>query len=110
MQLKSPNGRSSDQFVTIVMPALNEERYIRDAILSVLPDPNDIDCELLVMDGGSTDGTCALVQKMHETDPRIRLLHNPKKVQSAAVNLAARKADPRARCLVRAVGAVWRGF
>ncbi|MEO1206272.1 MAG: glycosyltransferase family 2 protein [Pseudomonadota bacterium] len=122
--LDQSDSGTNDHFVTIVMPALNEERYIAQAISSILPPPdeaidqgaadtggagdaypavkNALACELLVMDGGSTDRTREIVQEMSARDPRIRLIANPKKVQSAAVNLAAREADPRSRCLVRA--------
>jgi len=90
------------EFVSIVMPALNEERYIERAIGSVLPDPSEFDCELLVMDGGSTDATVEIVARLSAGDSRIRLVHNPRKLQSAALNLAAREADSRASYLVRA--------
>ncbi len=48
-------------FVSVIMPALNEERYIEAAIRSVLPRAGSVDYELLVMDGGSTDRTEAIV-------------------------------------------------
>jgi succinoglycan biosynthesis protein ExoA len=92
----------SGEIVTIVMPALNEERYIEQAIMSLLPDEPSFDYELLVMDGGSTDGTREIVDRLAATNPRIRYIHNEKRVQSAAVNQAARIADPRSRTLVRA--------
>ncbi len=50
-------------FVSIIMPALNEEHYIEAAIRSVLPRTGSIDYELLVMDGGSTDRTEAIVAR-----------------------------------------------
>jgi succinoglycan biosynthesis protein ExoA len=92
----------SKLFVSIVMPALNEERYIAKAIESVRPRSDDIDWELLVADGGSEDGTCAIVERIAASDPRVRLLRNERRIQAAGVNLGARQADPRARCLVRA--------
>jgi succinoglycan biosynthesis protein ExoA len=89
-------------FVTIVMPALNEERYVARAIASVLPRSADLAWELLVADGGSTDATCEIVERMSASDPRIRLLRNEKRIQAAGVNLGARHADARATHLVRA--------
>lgn len=89
-------------FVSIVMPALNEERYIAQAIRSILPDHSDIDCELLVMDGGSTDRTREIVSEFGREDARVRLVHNEGRLQSAGMNLAAQVADPRATFLVRA--------
>jgi succinoglycan biosynthesis protein ExoA len=93
---------SNRLFVSIVMPALNEERYVAGAIASVLPQSADIDCEVLVADGGSTDATCAVVERIAASDPRVRLLRNERRIQAAGVNLGARNADPRATHLVRA--------
>ena len=95
-------GVEAGQFVSIVMPALNEERYIEAAITSIIPESDDLHYELLVLDGGSTDRTRAIVAELAATNPRIRLIPNEKRLQSAAVNMGARLADPRARYLVRA--------
>jgi succinoglycan biosynthesis protein ExoA len=84
------------------MPALNEEHYIADAIGSVLPAASAIPYELLVMDGGSTDRTAAVVEAMSAANPRIRLIHNPRRTQSAAMNIAAEVCDPGATVIVRA--------
>lgn len=89
-------------FVSIAMPALNEERYVSKAIASILPRSDGIGWEVLVVDGGSTDRTCEIVERMAAADPRIRLLRNEKRIQAAGVNLGARHADPRATHLVRA--------
>jgi succinoglycan biosynthesis protein ExoA len=89
-------------FVSIVMPALNEEDYIEAAIRSVLPRSGCVEYELLVMDGGSTDGTSAIVGAMSAQNPRIKFIRNPRRIQSAAMNIAAREADPRAKYLLRA--------
>lgn len=93
----------SRPFVSIIMPALNEEAYIRAAIESVTPRLEEaVDYELLVVDGGSADQTCAIVEGLHEENPRIRIVNNPCRIQSAGMNLAARASDPRSDYLVRA--------
>lgn len=89
-------------FVSIVMPALNEELYIADAIASVLPRVQSLDVELLVLDGGSTDDTRRVVAKLAAEDRRIKLLQNDRRIQSAAVNIASEVCDERAAVLVRA--------
>jgi succinoglycan biosynthesis protein ExoA len=89
-------------FVSIVMPSLNEERYISDAIASISPRDGELNYEILILDGGSTDRTCEIVQQLSRENPRIKLLHNPRRIQSAAMNLAAEAASPHARYLLRA--------
>jgi succinoglycan biosynthesis protein ExoA len=84
------------------MPALNEERYVADAISSILPQSEDVQYELLVLDGGSSDRTCEIVLELATRQPRIRLIHNNRRIQSAALNIAAEVCDPRAEILVRA--------
>jgi succinoglycan biosynthesis protein ExoA len=92
----------SQIFVSIVMPALNEEQHITDAIRSISPAPGSIDYELIVMDGGSNDRTCAIVEQLALENPKIRLEPNPRRLQSAAMNIAAEIADARSNVLVRA--------
>jgi succinoglycan biosynthesis protein ExoA len=84
------------------MPALNEARYVSASIASVIPRSQEIEFELLVVDGGSTDQTCEIVQQIAASDPRVRLAFNDKRIQAAAVNLGARLADARARYMLRA--------
>ncbi len=95
-------GTATRPFVSIAMPALNEERYIADAIGSIKPTTDAFDWELIVLDGGSTDGTRAVVEGLAHREPRIHLLANERRIQAAAVNLAAQRANPRAQFLVRA--------
>lgn len=89
-------------FVTVAMPALNEERYIARALLSLSRIPESFDYEILVLDGGSTDYTAQIVEMFARADPRIRLIINERRIQAAAVNRAAVEADPRSRYLFRA--------
>ena len=93
-------------FVTVVVPVLNEECYIAACLTSLLAQGNDwadgSAFEILVMDGGSTDRTQEIVAALQEANPSIRLVNNPKRLQSAAMNLAARIASPRATVLLRA--------
>jgi succinoglycan biosynthesis protein ExoA len=97
-----PRDVAGAPLVTIAMPALNEAHHIAAAIASVLPDREAVTCELLVMDGGSSDGTCAIVEAMSARDPRIRLVHNERRIQASGLNLAARLAHPESVYLIRA--------
>ena len=89
-------------FFTIVMPVLDEERHVRRALLSLLDQLGDLRTEILVMDGGSCDGTLAIVETLAAANPVIRLIDNPARLQSAACNLAAHLASPESRVLLRA--------
>jgi succinoglycan biosynthesis protein ExoA len=92
----------SELSVTIIVPALNEEKYIREAVASLIPRHEGVDYELIVMDGGSTDRTSSIVEDMAATNPRVRLEHNPGRYQSAAVNRGAKIAKPDSRIIIRA--------
>ena len=57
--------------VTVVMPVHNAERYVEQAVRSVLA--SDLrDLELLVLDDGSTDRSAAIVRAIE--DPRVQLI------------------------------------
>ncbi|MBV2185775.1 MAG: glycosyltransferase family 2 protein [Rhizobium sp.] len=72
----------------IVIPCLNEATYIEAVIGNLEMALSDLDARIVVSDGGSTDGTRAIVARIAGENPRVFLLDNPKRVQSAAVNLA----------------------
>ena len=93
-------------FVSVVVPALNEERYIGPCLESLLKQglgwAGGSNFEIIVMDGGSTDRTCDIVAAMQTSHPCVRLAFNPRRLQSAAMNMAARIASPRTTVLLRA--------
>lgn len=57
--------------VSVIIPVFNRERFVVEAIGSVLAQTL-ADFEIVVIDDGSTDGTAAAVQAIR--DPRIRLV------------------------------------
>lgn len=59
--------------VSVVMPVFNVERYVREAVDSVLQQ-SETDLELVVIDDGSTDQTTAIVRVMAEHDSRVRVV------------------------------------
>jgi succinoglycan biosynthesis protein ExoA len=77
--------------VLVVIPCLNEARHIEGVIRRLLMETDRVAMTIVVADGGSVDNTCALVAAMARRDNRIALLANPKKIQSAALNLAVAK-------------------
>ncbi|MEL6666867.1 MAG: glycosyltransferase, partial [Pseudomonadota bacterium] len=71
----------------VVIPTLNEEGYIEACLRSLLGGAADR-YAAVVCDGGSTDRTQEIVDDLSAEFPQLSLLKNPKKLQSAAVNLA----------------------
>ena len=72
--------------VSVLMPALNEEHSIAAAMAGVLDQPG-VDLELLVILAPSVDRTEDAVREMAAQDSRVRLLHNPRSIIPAALNL-----------------------
>jgi glycosyltransferase involved in cell wall biosynthesis len=66
--------------ISVIMPALNEESDIRDAIFCTLKvfDEEGIDAEIIVMNDGSTDKTHDMVENIMKTEPRVRLKNHSK--------------------------------
>lgn len=56
--------------VSVIMPVFNGERYIRDAIASVLAQEKT-DLELIVVNDGSTDNTTHILEALAINDPRL---------------------------------------
>jgi succinoglycan biosynthesis protein ExoA len=87
--------------IAAIIPTLNEADHIGALLHRLLSDGADDLVEILVADGGSTDGTREIVAEAARADPRVRLQDNPDRIQAAGVNRAALAADPRATVLVR---------
>jgi glycosyltransferase involved in cell wall biosynthesis len=72
------NNGSKNMTLTVVMPALNEEKNIGLAIKNTLKalDDFNIDGEIVVVNDGSTDRTDEIVHDMMSEDSRIRILRH----------------------------------
>jgi succinoglycan biosynthesis protein ExoA len=77
--------------VLAVVPCLNERAHIDKLLSTLLADSAELDLTIVVADGGSTDGTQEIVESIAATEPRVHLIHNEKRIQSAGVNLAVRE-------------------
>lgn len=88
--------------VLLVIPTLNEAANISRVIGELTGDvPEGIALRIVVADGGSTDGTIGIVEKMAARHGNLALLHNPQRLQSAAINLAVARYGDAADVLIR---------
>jgi glycosyltransferase involved in cell wall biosynthesis len=80
--------------VTIAMPAYNEEPFIEACIASVQAQDYPAELiEVLVADGRSTDRTRDILARLAVTDPRIRVIDNPARLQAAGLGLIVKQAS-----------------
>jgi succinoglycan biosynthesis protein ExoA len=88
--------------VLVVVPTLNEAAHIESVLQQLSVDlPVDSAVRFVVCDGGSLDGTKAIVARIAGRDDRVSLLDNPLRRQAAAVNLAVRRYGGEFDILVR---------
>ncbi len=81
-------------FVSVIVPVRNEARYIErllGQLLSQHYDPQRF--EIIVVDGRSTDNTREIVDQFRGSHENLLLLDNPRRLSSAARNIAVRAAQ-----------------
>lgn len=70
--------------VTVVVPVLNEEQHLCACLDSIVAQVYPGEVEILVVDGGSVDRSRSIAASY----PQVRLLENPRRLQSAGLNIA----------------------
>jgi len=103
--------------LSVVMPAYNEQGAIGDAVQEVCAAVLDAlpGAELIVVDHGSRDRTGAILDEMAETEPRLRVIHQPNGGHGAAVRAGLEHArgaylfliDSDRQIPIEAFAAVW---
>ena len=79
--------------ISIAIAVLNEEKHIEKCIGSILDQTYEGKFEIIIADGGSTDGTIDIINKMADENENITLLHNEKGCQAAGRNIAFKHSD-----------------
>jgi glycosyltransferase involved in cell wall biosynthesis len=80
---QSDQGRNPT--VSVILPVYNAERYLTDAVESILGQTFK-DFEFLIINDGSTDGSGAILDRYAKQDSRIRLWHRENSGYVSALN------------------------
>lgn len=91
--------------VTVVVPMLNEAEYIDDCLDSFAEQtyPHDL-LDVVVVDGGSTDGSRSIVDQRAQRESWLRVIDNPQRRASTAFNRGTEAAKGEVVCLFSAHG------
>lgn len=78
--------------VSVVLPILNEERYLKHAVEAILEQSYPGKLEVILALGPSKDRTNEIAQSLHAHDNRVILVDNPTGRTAAGLNAAIRAA------------------
>jgi cellulose synthase/poly-beta-1,6-N-acetylglucosamine synthase-like glycosyltransferase len=78
--------------VTVLLPLLNEVESIDLCLESLAAQDYPGPIEILIAEGGSTDGTRERLSEWVAKLPRLRVIDNPRRLQSHGLNLLAEQA------------------
>jgi glycosyltransferase involved in cell wall biosynthesis len=73
--------------ISIIVPVYNEIKFI-DKLIESLESDNSVESEILLVDGGSEDGTIERILHWQSRYPNIKLIRNAKRYVSHGFNLA----------------------
>ena len=85
MQLLDEGSESGPVNVSIVVPCLNGGRFVGAALDSIAAQTAR-NAEVIVVDGGSTDGSVELIRGWAESHPSARWVSEPDRGQADAIN------------------------
>jgi succinoglycan biosynthesis protein ExoA len=83
--------RRDDLLVSVVIPCLNESHHIERTVQSLL-DGTVQQVEVVVVDGGSIDGTLERLHELAAYDSRLVVLHNPHRITPISLNIGIQAA------------------
>lgn len=100
------DGAGDDRpLVTVVIPMLDEDGFIGPCLEGFLAQSYGAEhLEILVVDGGSTDGSRETVLALASEHPQVRLVDNPRRLAAAAANIGIAEASGEVMCFLSAHG------
>jgi glycosyltransferase involved in cell wall biosynthesis len=66
-------------YVTVIVPAFNEEENVRSTVSSIAHKLDELETtfEIIIVNDGSTDRTRAIAEELCDADNRVRLINHP---------------------------------
>ncbi len=74
--------------ISVILPVLNEEKYLEDAVRAILAQKYDGKLEVILAIGPSHDRTLEIAQQLQRIDPRVVIVENPTGKTAAGLNRA----------------------
>ena len=74
--------------ISVVLPVLNEEKYLEDAVNAILAQRYAGKIEVILAVAPSDDRTLEIAQRLHMNDPRVVIVENPSGRTAAGLNRA----------------------
>ena len=74
--------------ISVILPVLNEESHLEDAVHSILSQDYHGAIEVILAVGPSHDRTLEIAQSISRRDPRVVIVENPSGRTAAGLNLA----------------------
>ncbi|MDP9128546.1 MAG: glycosyltransferase family 2 protein [Pseudomonadota bacterium] len=87
--------------ILAVIPCLNEEQHLEKLVRDLEAATRSLPIRICIVDGGSQDRTPEIAKKLTQEYPNVLFLHNPKRIQGAAINLAVEAHGQDAEFLIR---------
>jgi glycosyltransferase involved in cell wall biosynthesis/GT2 family glycosyltransferase len=84
---EGPIAQPGTPLASIIVPLLDAARCLEGTLAAIGAQKLDGGLEILVVDGGSRDGSRAIVERAARADDRIRLLDNPARLTPTALNI-----------------------
>ena len=82
----------SEPAVSVIIPVLNEERFLTQSVQAILNQNYSGQLEIILALGPSKDQTNKIAQEL-EKDPRVKLVDNPSGRTASALNSAIKKSN-----------------
>lgn len=74
--------------ISVILPVLNEEKYLEDAVNSILSQQYEGKLEVILALGPSQDKTSEIAQRLHNVDARVVIVENPTGRTATGLNIA----------------------